>query len=214
MQVERRPTEIARHVKPTRARAWLRLGGATGNTRLTAVTGLVLLVLLAVEGATLVSLQTFLSWHIFVGMLLVPIVLLKIGSTAYRFVRYYSKQRDYVAAGAPHIVLRLLGPIVVASTIGLFSSGVALAALGPGRPLVLTLHQASFVVWVGAMSLHVLGHIRTVPVLATSDMRGRRVGGARIRALLLAAAIVTGAVVAVATVPWIGPWIHAARFDG
>lgn len=59
------------------------VGGATGNSRLTAQTALVLLVVLAIEGATLLSLQTFLSWHIVVGMLLVPIVGLKVASTGY-----------------------------------------------------------------------------------------------------------------------------------
>jgi hypothetical protein len=181
---------------------------------LTAATGAVLLVLLAIEGATLLSLQTFLSWHIFVGMLLVPIVLLKLTSTGYRFLRYYTHHREYVAAGAPQIVLRLLGPIVVLSTAGLFATGVALGALGPGTAFLLPLHQASFAVWVGAMSLHVLGHIRKVPALATSDFRGPPVGGGRVRMLLLAAAIVAGAIVAVATVPWIGPWVHAMRFEG
>ncbi len=181
---------------------------------MTAATGAILLVLLAVEGATLLSLQTFLPWHIFVGMLLVPIVLLKLASTGYRFLRYYSHHHEYVAAGAPQIVLRLLGPIVVLSTAGLFATGVALGALGPGTALLLPLHKASFVVWVGAMSLHVLGHIRQMPVLATSDFRGRPVGGARVRTLLLAAAIVAGAIVAVATLPWIEPWVHAMRFEG
>ena len=79
---------------------------------------------------------------------------------------------------------------------------------------MLPLHKASFAVWFGAMSLHVLGHIRKVPVLATSDFRGRPVAGARVRTLLLAAAIVAGAIVAVATVPWIGPWVHVMRFEG
>ena len=106
-------------------------GGVTGNTRLTAVTAAVLLVLLAVEGFTLLSLQSMLSWHIFVGMLLVPIVGLKVASTGYRFVRYYTGDRDYVRAGPPPPALRLLGPVVLLSTAGLFATGVALAVVGP-----------------------------------------------------------------------------------
>ena len=101
-------------------------GGVAGNSRLTAVTAGVLLVLLAVEGFTLLSLQSLLSWHIFVGMLLVPIVGLKMASTGYRFVRYHTGDRDYVRAGPPAPALRLLGPIVILSTAGLFAGGVPL----------------------------------------------------------------------------------------
>ena len=47
-------------------------GGTVGNERLTATTGAVLLVLLAVEGATLISIRSLLSVQVFVGMLLIP----------------------------------------------------------------------------------------------------------------------------------------------
>ena len=45
-------------------------GGAEGNERLTAMTGLVLLVLLAVEGFTILRLGRLLTLHFFLGMLL------------------------------------------------------------------------------------------------------------------------------------------------
>ncbi|HEY8316020.1 MAG TPA: hypothetical protein VIG35_04075, partial [Gaiellaceae bacterium] len=57
--------------------------GPERNLRLTALTGAVLLVLLAVEGFTLLSLRAMLSLHIFIGILVVPVVLLKLGSTGY-----------------------------------------------------------------------------------------------------------------------------------
>jgi hypothetical protein len=65
-------------------RAPASLGGTEGNSRLTGTTAAILLVLLAAEGLTLLSLHSFLSWHIFIGMLLVPIVALKLASTGYR----------------------------------------------------------------------------------------------------------------------------------
>ncbi len=111
--------------------------GPERNLRLTALTGAVLLVLLAVEGFTLLSLRAMLSWHIFVGILLVPVVLLKLGSTGYRFFRYYTHRPDYVRAGPPPLLLRLLGPVVVLSTLALLATGIALIAVGPGRGLVL-----------------------------------------------------------------------------
>ncbi len=184
-------------------------GGVAGNTRLTAATAVVLLALLAVEGMTLLDLHSFLSWHIFVGMLLVPVVGLKLASTGYRFVRYYTRRPEYVRAGPPPLALRLLGPLVIVATVSLFATGVALAVLGPGGGIVLGLHKASFIVWVGAMSLHVLGHVLRIPRLVGPDLRGGEgVPGARIRLGIVAAAVTTGAVLALATIPLIAPWTH------
>ena len=49
-------------------------GGSTGNGQLTAVVAAVLLVLLAIEGATLLQIRALLTVHAFVGMLLIPVV--------------------------------------------------------------------------------------------------------------------------------------------
>jgi hypothetical protein len=65
-------------------------GGAAGNERLTAMTGAILLVLLAAEGVTILFRRQLLTAHFFIGMMLVGPVLLKMGSTSYRFVRYYT----------------------------------------------------------------------------------------------------------------------------
>src|SRR6266436_3027710 len=133
--------------------------GPESNARLTALTGSVLLVLLAIEGVTLLSLRTMLSWHIFVGVLVVPVVALKLGSTGYRFFRYYTRRPDYVRAGPPHPLLRLLGPVVIVATVVLLATGIALIVVGPDGGLVLTLHKASFFVWLAALGAHVLGHL-------------------------------------------------------
>ena len=137
MLTEERPRTIARR----RAQVRPRSGGSDGNSRLTALTAAVLLVLLAVEGATLLSLQTLLSWPIFVGMLLVPIVGLKLASTGHRFLRYYTRRAEYVLAGPPPGPLRLLGPVVVLSPAGLFATGVALAVLGRSSVSIGALEQ-------------------------------------------------------------------------
>jgi len=124
------------------------LGGAVGNARLTALSGAMLLVLLAIEGATIPFLGSLLSVHIFVGMLLLGPVALKLASTGYRFARYYSQAREYVEAGPPAPLMRVLvGPVLVLSTLTLFTTGVLLIA-SPQRGTVLGLHKASFVVWV------------------------------------------------------------------
>jgi hypothetical protein len=51
----------------------------------------------------------------------------------------------------------VVAPILVISTLVLFGSGVALVAR-PERGTVLALHKASFVVWFGAMTIHVLSY--------------------------------------------------------
>jgi hypothetical protein len=188
-------------------------GGAEGNSRLTGTTAAALIVLLAAEGVTILAIRPLLSAHVMIGMALVPIVLLKLGSTLWRFVCYYRGDPAYRAAGAPKPLLRLLGPVVVVATVSLFASGIALVAMHPHRGAVLGLHKASFVVWFGAMSAHVLGHVLKLPRLASADWT-RRDGlpGARTRRWLLAGALVLGLVLAVASIHLAAPWQQLHSF--
>jgi hypothetical protein len=196
------------------SRSVARTGGSEGNSRLTASTAVVLLVLLAAEGVTLVSIRPLVSAHIFIGMLLLPPVALKVASTGYRFARYYAGHRAYREEGPPHPLLRLLGPVVVLSTAALFASGVALAVLGPDARGVLGLHQASFAVWLAAMSAHVLGHLLPLPRMAAADWRRHEaLPGSSLRRWLLAASVVAGVILAVATVHLAGPWHQFIGFD-
>jgi hypothetical protein len=189
--------------------------GVEGNRRLTGTTAVILLVLLAAEGATILAIRPLVSVHIFLGMLLVPPVLLKVGTTGYRFARYYTGEASYRAAGPPSPLRRLIGPVVVASTAALFATGVALIVLGPERGGVLGLHKASFIVWLGAMSLHVLSHVVRLPGLAAADWRrtAERVPGSARRRWALAFTLVAGLVLAVATLHLAGPW-HQGGGEG
>jgi hypothetical protein len=192
----------------------MRTGGPEGNARLTALTGAALLVLLALEGVTLLSLRSMLSWHIFVGLLVVPVVALKLGSTGYRIYRYYTRRGDYVEAGPPHLLLRLLGPVVAVSTVALLATGIVLILEKPGGGLVLLLHKASFVVWVGALGAHVLAHLGRLPRVLRSDLSsGDEVGGSRGRLLLVAGAVVIGAIAAVALLPLSASWVQWLQFE-
>jgi len=186
-------------------------GGPDGNERLTATAGAVLFLLLAAEGVTILSIGQLLSPHVFIGMLLIPPVALKLGSTGWRFARYYRGRPEYREKGPPLLPLRLLAPVVVASTVAVFATGVALLALGPsGRGLVLTLHKASFVVWLVATGVHVLAYVWRVPRLAFADWRpgASAVSGAPARRLLIGGAIAAGAILAVTTVQYASPWLH------
>jgi hypothetical protein len=189
-----------------------RLGGHEGNARLTGMTAALLLVLLAIEGVTILFLRPLLSVHIFVGMLLIPPVLLKVGSTGWRFARYYLGAGAYRAKGPPSLLMRMLAPLVVAATAGLFSTGVALIVLGPhqGRGIVLGLHKASFVIWLVVTGIHVLVYAPRIPRLLSGDFRSReRLEGSHLRRGALAGALVAGATLAAATFPLAGPWLHA-----
>ncbi|MBO0687405.1 MAG: hypothetical protein J2P45_30005, partial [Candidatus Dormibacteraeota bacterium] len=143
-----------------------------GNARLTGLAAVVLLVLLAAEGFTILRIGRLLAPHIFIGILLVPLVVLKLGSTGYRFVRYYTGDSDYRRAGPPSPLLRLVGPVVVLSTVVLFASGIELWLFGARFGLLwVTAHKLGFVVWFCAMTVHVLGHLERAPRLAVRDLR-------------------------------------------
>src|SRR5438552_2113939 len=123
----RRDPRRRRHRADDReGRALKRLGGPDGNERLTAAVAVVLVVLLAVEGATSLRIGQLLRVHMFVGTLLVPVVVLKLASTGWRFLRYYAGSAAYVLKGPPHPLLRLLAPLLVAMTTVPVGPGIAL----------------------------------------------------------------------------------------
>lgn len=191
-------------------------GGEVGNERLTAMTGAALLVLLAIEGVTLLRLHAMLALHFFVGMLLIGPVLLKIGSTSYRFARYYMGSAPYVRRGPPALGLRILGPVVVATSAGVIGTGVALALVPPGPSPWLIAHKLFFVAWFSAMTVHVTWYLpRLLRLLGSGSphlARARVVlAGAGRRWVLLVAALAAGLVIAAATYHSAGPW---AGFHG
>ena len=192
--------------------------GAEGNARLTATTAVVLLLLLATEGVTILFLRPLLSVHVFVGMLLIPPVALKLASTGWRFLRYYTGSPPYRLKGPPALLLRLLvAPAVVASTLVLFGSGVTLLVVGPGGGIVLGLHKASFVLWFGTMTVHVLAYTLKLPALATADWRQTtRLPSALLRVGIVAVSLLAGAVLAAATLhlaqPWLD-WVKTSHVD-
>jgi len=192
----------------------MRGGGVDGNERLTAATGAVLIALLAALGLTILSIQALIWWHFLLGMLLIPPVLLKLGTTGWRFLRYYRGAPEYVRRGPPLLPLRLMAPLVVAATLAVFATGVALLVVGPAGGLLVGLHKASFIVWFVVTAVHVLAHVRPLPRLVAADWQRRplpgerRVPGSAWRLWLLAATLVAGAVLATATVHYADPWMH------
>jgi uncharacterized membrane protein YbhN (UPF0104 family) len=138
------------------------------NARITAMLGALLIVLLAGEGVTIVFIGRMLHWHEVLGLILIAPVVLKLASVTWKFARYYLGAAEYVAQGPPHPFLRfLVGPVTVITTVLVFGSGVVLIVFHIHHGIVVGIHKASFVIWLGAMSLHVLAHIPRVLALTS-----------------------------------------------
>lgn len=187
-------------------------GGTDGNEQLTTLTGGILILLLAVIGFTIPQLRQFMSVHLFVGFLLLGPVVLKLASTGYRFLRYYAGNAEYRRKGPPELVLRLIGPLVVLTTVVVFATGVGLIFAGPNhRDPWLMLHKVSFIAWLVFTGLHVLGHL---PAVARAFGIGRRgseqlagaAPGTTGRWIAIAGVLVAGAVLAIALIPDFAAW--------
>jgi hypothetical protein len=190
-------------------RAAVRAWGPQGNERLTTSTGLVLLVLLAVETLTTLSLRSYLPVHIFLGLLLLPPVALKLASTGWRFLRYYTDNEAYRHEGPPGLLLRILAPLLVASTLTLFGSGVALIVLGHGGGLLLSLHAV--------MIVHVLAYLARTFRLGPADWLPNAehiVAGVRSRRAALGGALLAGALLALTTYPFQQSWLNHRHEHG
>ncbi len=198
-------------------------GGPAGNARLTAWTGLVLLVLFVAELITLLDVRGLISWHLALGVALLPPALLKTATTGWRIVRYYFSSAPYREAGPPPLALRLLGPLVVAGTLALLGTGLALVLLGESRSRqtlvaalgqridVLTLHQAAFAVWAVVTGLHVLARAVTAWQLTRRGPSRVPASGLRLVALVAVLGL------SVALVGWVlgspGGWRETQRAE-
>jgi hypothetical protein len=184
--------------------------GPRGNARLSTATGVLLVPLLAVQGWTILSITRLVTVHVFVGLLLLGPACLKLASTGYRFVRYYAGAPAYRRQGPPPLLRRLLGPLVAASTVGLFATGLTMALVGKstGALPFLLLHKLMFLAWVGATSLHVLIHLPRLFAATRQRLAGgaARVPGAVRRWALLALALAAGTGIAFAGVHLANAW--------
>jgi hypothetical protein len=212
----RTPTRAPVQSRPRRGPApKLLAGGTDGNELLTACTGAALIVLLAVLGITIIRIGSLLWVHLFVGLVLLGPLALKLASTGYRFVRYYTHDPAYVEHGPPELALRLLGPLVVTSTLVVFVSGIVLLFGGPSfRSTWFSVHKLSFFAWLAIMAVHVLGHLPAVGSSLKSEYAPSierfdyGVPGRSGRALALASALVLGLVIAALLIPEFASWTN------
>jgi hypothetical protein len=206
------PSPAEGRPRSSQARRWSRRGrsglqgGTEGNEILTSAAAVVLAVLLVAEGITIVHMRGLLSAHMFIGLVLIPPVMVKLGSTGYRMVSYYAGSRPYRLKGPPLLPLRLMAPLLVASTLAVLASGVALLAAGHKSSTALTIHKLSFIVFGVLLAVHFLAYVPRVVRSLRADWgtaRRRAVPGAGARAMLLAAAVGGGAALALALLPTI-----------
>jgi hypothetical protein len=186
-----------------------RLGGAKGNEILTSAIAAVLTVLLVVEGITIPFIGELDKVHIFIGLVLVPPVLLKLSSTGYRMAQYYLHSRPYRQLGPPVLPLRLMAPVLVVTTIGVFVTGIWLFLLGHKSDQMLFLHKLFFFVWGGLFVVHVLAYApRVLRSLRTdwTSIRRNAVPGSGLRGMLVAGSLGSGLALALLLLSTIGDW--------
>jgi DMSO/TMAO reductase YedYZ molybdopterin-dependent catalytic subunit len=202
-----------------RRRRWERLlaGGVPGNRALTSTFGAVLLVLLVVQvlSALWFALMSYdlptpggpifevvRPVHFFVGFLLMPLIGVKLASTGYRFLRYYTRNRAYHDAGAPRLVLRATAPLLVVSAVVVFASGVEMWSFRNDFGWTwIMLHDLSAFTFVAMLLIHVAYHARAATRDAVHEMRTGS-DGAITRRALLAGGAVAGLTLAVGAAQW------------
>lgn len=200
MQLPEDTSELPVPDRPVTGQAG-RQASPADNARLTAITGTVLLILVGAEVITTLLMGSLFGLHFFLGMLLIGPVCLKIGSTVWRFARYYLGSEPYVRRGPPATLQRVLGPVLIATSVGVLGTGVLLAFSGPGGQWE-KLHQLFFYLWLIIVIIHVVHYLPKLPQLLASHPaeRARQAATAsRARWLLLAGSVAVGLVLAVLT---------------
>lgn len=127
----------------------------TGNLILTSHAGLIILfalVLLYLSGLAFTPLRPV---HFALGFALIPILLVKIASTAWRAISYYAGRGGYRAAGAPWLLPRLIALPLGAAAVLATASGVVLWAQGTDHGAWAAIHTGSVI----ALGIVVLVHL-------------------------------------------------------
>ncbi len=195
-----RPTSTPRASSPS--------GGVDGTERLTSLVAAVLLLLLFLVGLTVPVANAQTRLHVFLGVVVIPPVLLKVASTSWRMLKYYAGSFSYRRKGPPMLLLRLLGPVLVVLTLVMLFSGVGLV-IGAPRSMHLELsqiHRASFLLWFVVTAIHVLAHLQETLNVAPRDfLRGarRRVRGSALRSWITLGSVAVGIACGWAILPYV-----------
>jgi hypothetical protein len=176
------------------------------NKRMTAIAGTILFVLIMAMLVITANLDQWRSEHIFVGILLCGPLVVKMGSTGYRFFRYYTKSPEFVKSGPPNILLRLLAPFLVVITILVFISGLGLAFGGHAHERLFSkIHTVSVTLWLPLLAVHIYAYIRKAAGLIKYDWTSQfkyRVPGRQGRLGINVAAFILSGAAGIILTPW------------
>jgi hypothetical protein len=184
------------------------------NERLTALAGIALLAMFVVEIVTvLLQPRRVLTLHVVVGLILVPVVALKLVSTGWRIVSYYRGAADYRRKGPPTPLLRALGPILTVLTVAFLVTGFVLI-LGPhwAYGAVLFVHKKIFYFWLVALAVHLIAHLMRAMRVSYREVSGAHllsVPGARARLGVLTMCVLLGVAVGLMLSGHASPYLHA-----
>jgi hypothetical protein len=187
--------------------------GVEGNARMTALLGAILLVAFAAEGVTVLDVNQLFTWHVFIGLFIVPIVCIKLATTGYRFFNYYRGTAQYRRKGVPHPILRITAPLLVLSTISLLFAGIVALAVGPRHSDTwITIHQGSAIAWATFVAIHLIGHALETWRLTNAEMHANppipRRGA---RTTVVAVGLVVGLILGLVSLGWTGAWKNRER---
>jgi hypothetical protein len=180
--------------------------GVAVNERISSLAGAFLLVLAAGIGVTVLRIRDLLPEHYLIGFLMLGPLVLKLGSTGYRFARYYTRNPAYRRVGPPHLLLRLSAPILVVATVAVFTTGIELGLFGYRYGTWwFQAHVVSFLVWTAFLGIHLLGHTRRSVEAVAEEMTLNTHSALTGRGLLIAS-LVSGGVLAVASLLYASPF--------
>lgn len=131
-----------------------------GNLILTSHAGLVILFFLILLYFTGLEFTPLRPVHFGLGFALIPILLVKLGSTGWRAVNYYFDRDPYRAAGPPWLLPRIMALPLTACALAATISGVVLWAAGTDHGTWATLHIYSVIALAVVIVVHLAIYTR------------------------------------------------------
>ena len=147
----------------------------TGNLILTSHAGLLVLGLLVLLYLTGLAFTPLRGVHFALGFALIPLLVVKLGSTGWRAVNYYRGRDPYRAAGPPWLLPRLAAVPLVSCAVVAIVSGVVLWSIGTDHGTWATIHTDAVVVLGIIVLVHLAGYTRRAFRASLSSLEGTAV---------------------------------------